>query len=129
MVRDLDSDRVLLTLGPDVAVRAFSSDGEAVVASSPFQPGAEVVRVRDGSKLYTDRSDRVLLGWTARPRGRDFALAFGSRVGNSCTKGEPGKFPQFCRYGPLQSLEIISSDAGTRRQIGVGVGAWGYRVN
>lgn len=129
VIRDLESNRIVLALGTDLAVRAFSSDGEAVLASSPFLPGAEVVRVRDGSKLYADTTDRVLLGWIARPRGRDFALAFGAREDNSCTKGEPGKFPQFCRYGPLQSLEVVASDAGTMRQIGLGIGAWGYRVN
>lgn len=129
VIRDVDTDRVLVNLGEDRVVREFSGDGQAVLASSPFQPGAEVVRVSDGARIYQDRSDRVLLGSIARPRGHDFALAFGSREGNSCTKGEPGKFPQFCRYGPLQSLEVISGDLGTARSIGIGVGAWGYRVN
>lgn len=129
MVLELDSGRVLLNLGLDLAVRAFSADGQAVLASSPFKPGAEVLRVDDGRRLYADSSDRVLLGWISRPQGHDFALAFGSRERNSCTTGEPGKFPQFCRYSPLQSLEIIASETGTMRQFGLGAGAWGYRVN
>ena len=129
VVLELDTDQVLLNLGSDLAVRGFSADGQAVVVSSPFQPGATVLRVADGRNLYRDTSDRVLLGWISRPHGHDFALAFGSREGNSCTRGEPGKFPQFCRYAPLQSLEIISSDSGKMRQFGLGAGAWGYRVN
>ena len=44
----------------------------------------------------------MLLGWSARPQSRDFALAFGTRDGRSCNRGEDGKFPQFCRYLPLQ---------------------------
>lgn len=129
LVLELDTDHVLLNLGSDVAVRGFSADGQAVVVSSPFQPGVTVLRVDDGRRLYGDTSDRVLLGWISRPQGHDFALAFGSREGNSCTKGEPGKFPQFCRYAPLQSLEIVSGDPGRIRQFGLGAGAWGYPVN
>ena len=129
VVMELETDRVLLNLGSDLAVRGFSADGQAVVVSSPFQPGARVLRVDDGRLLYGDTSDRVLLGWISRPQGHDFALAFGSPEGNSCTRGEPGKFPQFCRYAPLQSLEIVSSDTGKMRQFGLGAGAWGYRVN
>ena len=128
-VLEVDSGRVLLNLGSDLAVRAFSADSQAVLVSSPFQPGAAVLRVEDGRRLYTDSSDRVLLGWISRPQGHDFALAFGSREAASCSPGEPGKFPQFCRYAPLQSLEIISSDSGKIRQFGPGAGAWGYRVN
>ena len=129
VVRDIDTNRVLLNLGSDLAVRGFSADGEAVVASSPFQPGAEILAVAGGRKIYEDTSDRVLLGWLARPGSHDFALAFGVRDGNSCTKGEPGKFPQFCRYGALQGLEVVAGDTAALHPFGSGEGAWGYRVN
>ena len=129
VVREIESDRVLLNLGSDRVVRSFSADGQAVLVSAPFQPGAEVLRVRDGASLFVDSGQGVLLGWAARPQGHDFALAFGTRDGRSCTKGDDGKFPQFCRYLPLQALEMVAAETGVVVQDGPGVGSWGYRVN
>lgn len=127
VVRDINSDRVLRDLGTDTTVRSFSNDGSRVLVDSPSRPSTSVVMVADGSTLWTDTTGRQLLGWLARPVSPEFAVALGSRDPKTCTRGEPLKFPQFCRFEALQDLEVIS-ETGAGRAVGRGIGAWGYTV-
>jgi hypothetical protein len=127
VVRDINSDRVLLDLGADTTVRSFSSDGSRILVDSPSHPGAAVLMVSGGARLWQDTSNRELLGWLARPFSPEFAIALGSRDARTCTRGEPLKFPQFCRFEALQDLEVVTA-TGVTLGIGRGVGAWGYTV-
>jgi hypothetical protein len=127
VVRDINTDRVLLDLGTDTIVRSFSNDGSRVLVDSPSRPATAIVKVADGSTLWTDNTGRELLGWLARPVSPEFAVALGRLDPRTCTRGEPLKFPQFCRFEALQDLEVIS-ETGAVRAVGRGIGAWGYTV-
>ncbi|MFN2466275.1 MAG: hypothetical protein ABR598_08440 [Candidatus Dormibacteria bacterium] len=127
VVRKLDDGRVVRDFGSDQVVRSFSSDNLAVLVDSPTRAGTSVVRLRDGAPAWSDTSDRQLLGWIARPLSSEFALALGRRDTNTCTRGEPGKFPQFCRFQRAQDLVVASPD-GSTRALGHGLGVWGYQV-
>lgn len=127
VVRDINSDRVLLDLGTDTTVRGFSSDAALVLVDHPSRPGSALVRVADGTHLWEDSSGRELLGWVSRPFSSEFAVALGRRDPRTCTRGEPLKFPQFCRFEALQDLEVVTATGGTVA-LGRGVGAWGYSV-
>lgn len=127
VVRDINSDRVLLDLGPDATVRSFSSDASRVLVDYPSHAGAAVLMVSGGTKVWEDTSGRELLGWLPRPFSAEFAVALGRRDPRTCTRGEPLKFPQFCRFEALQDLEVISETGGVQA-IGRGIGAWGYTV-
>lgn len=127
VVRDINSDRVLLDLGTDATVRSFSSDASRVLVDYPSHPGVAVVMVAGGGKAWEDNSGRELLGWLPRPYSAEFAVALGRRDPRTCTRGEPLKFPQFCRFAALQDLEVIS-ETGVVQALGRGIGAWGYTV-
>jgi hypothetical protein len=127
VVRDLNSDRVLLDLGADTTVRSFSADSTRLLVDHPSHTGVAVLQVEGGMRVWEDAGGRELLGWQARPFASDFAVALGQRDPRTCTRGEPLKFPQFCRFEPLQALEVITP-AGDALSLGQGVGAWGYTV-
>lgn len=127
VVREVGDGAVVRDFGTDTIIHGFSADSTTVLVDSPTRPGTAIRRLSDGGAEWSDGSDRQLLGWLARPLTHSFALALGRRDNNTCTKGEPGKFPQFCRFAQVHDLLEVS-DTGIARDIGHGHGAWGYDV-
>ncbi|GAC1578018.1 MAG: hypothetical protein NVS3B24_09840 [Candidatus Dormibacteria bacterium] len=128
VVRELAGGRLLLDLGTDRRVLAFSGDGAEVLVAPIARAGAQLVRLSDGRAVWTEKEDRVPLGWLARPRSGEFMVAMGRRDLNTCTKGEPGKFPEFCRFEPLQELLRVDGGGNVTHQLGAAVGAWEYAL-
>jgi hypothetical protein len=127
VVRSIGDGAVVRDFGTDTLVRTFSADSTEVLVDSPTHAGAAVRRLSDGGVVWTDNSSRQLLGWLARPLSHSFAVALGSRDNNTCTRGEPGKFPQFCHFQKQQDLVLVA-DTGSARSIDRGLGAWGYDI-
>jgi len=128
MVREVGGGKVVLDLGQERRVLAFSGDGAEVLVAPNGRAGAQLVRLSDGKAMWTEQEGRVVLGWLARPRSGELMVAMGRRELNTCTKGEPGKFPEFCRFEPLQELLRVDSGGNVTHQLGAAVGAWEYAV-
>ena len=127
---ELRSGRVLLSLGGERLVRAFSADNGAVLVSPAVLGGASLLSLNGGESLWSDGSDRQLVGWQVEPGAGRMAVALATRRLDTCTKGEPGKFPEFCQLAPLQDLLVIPAVRGARPlNLGRGVGLFGYAVS
>ena len=126
---DLRTGRELLSLDGSRLVRAFAANNQSVVVSPALLGGASLLSLPRGSTLWTDGDDRQLVGWQARPGSDQIAVALATRRLDTCTRGEPGKFPQFCKLEPLQDLLIIPGRVGPPVNLGKGVGLFGYAVS
>jgi len=124
VITELRTGRLKLALDGSQQVRAFTTGNQEVLVSPFIQGGASLLSVTGGATRWVDGSDRLLVGWQPLPGSSSIAVALATRRLETCDKGEPGKFPQFCQLELLRDLLVVPGAGGPAVPLGKGVAIW-----